>query len=283
MNKFLSDNITQSIVLAADTVKRAFLATIETAKAAGKTAMVVVDEFGHDLELVFDGGVTNFSMKDFSCTIEQVGSKSTMTINTTTDDSSKKRMSENAEKREDIINNNRGVIRYNANAYIDKWADEMRNIFIDAAIFDTQGIANQRFQTAEKRGRLIGQLMDNVQTRQQQKKTQENFLKTIYRLFYKLEKHSVDIGKSNYLSDVIDRYVVIQPEAQLRQYVQYVSNLYDEHIMTPIEKPKNHDSLVDKILSSESMLGVGILTLPSPTYVMLPIIGYSVAKTIKRK
>ena len=280
-HKYLSDNITNAIALTADTIKSALLATIETAKAAGKTAMVVVDEFGHDAELIFDGGITNISMKDFSVTTKQSGE---VVIATTTDESAKQEISEKARIREDIINANRGKIQYNADAYIDTWAKTMQNIVVDAAIFDTQKIAEKRFLNIEKQGELIGRAIDAIQTQQKQRKIQEDFIKTLYRLFYKLEKHSVDIGKSNYLSDVIDRYVDIQQE-NLKQYVKYVSNIYDEHISGPIEKPKDYDSLIGKILSSESLVSIfNILTFfPLPPIVRLPIMGYSTIKTIMGK
>ena len=281
-HRYLSDNITRTMTLASDTIKRTFLSTIATAKAAGKTAMVVVDEFGHDVELIFDGGMTNFSMKDVSCTTDQSGA---VTLNTTTDDTAKQHMSENAVKRENLIHANRGIIRCNASAYINEWATEVQNIVINSAIFDTQDIAKRGCQKAEEREGVLKKFIDHRQTNKKLAEIQNNFIKTLYRLFYKLDKHSIDLGKSNYISDVIDRYVDEIHQENLKQYVKYVSNVYNEHPNESISKPKDYNTLTEKILSSKPLISItaSILTILSPTVISLPIVGYGVAKTLMRK
>lgn len=243
----VATNASRVVKFASSAIKDSILASIETAKMAGKTAMLVTDELGQNIELIFDGGITDIASKDVSVVTSADGS---FHMDMKSDNYGLDKMTERSNQRQARIDKNRGRITYNANAYLNEWAEEMSKIALDSKIFDQELITEWQQENDRKRNVFRGGMMDILENKESRAKIEANFTKTLLGIFGKLDRHINSIGKSNYLADVIDTYAKIMPKAEWKEYLEYLSSEYSENLNIRKQKPQGYDKFIKDFLQN---------------------------------
>lgn len=245
----VADNAGRVVKFASSAIKDSILALIETARMAGKTAMLITDEFGHDIELTFDGGVTDIASKDISIV---ASADNAVHVDIKSDNYGQDKMTERSNQRQERIDKNRGRITYNANAYLNEWADKMGKIALDSKIFDQELITEWKQDNAAKRKAFSSGIKDHFVNNKSRAKIEADFTKTLFRLFGKLDRHLNSIGKSNYLSDVIIRYAEVMPKDEWKENLEYLSSEYSENLNIRKHKPQGYDTFIKNFLQSSA-------------------------------
>lgn len=279
----VATNASRVVKFASSAIKDSILASIETAKMAGKTAMLVTDELGQNIELIFDGGITDIASKDVSVVTSADGS---FHMDMKSDNYGLDKMTERSNQRQARIDKNRGRITYNANAYLNEWAEEMSKIALDSKIFDQELITEWQQENDRKRNVFLGGMMDRRENKKKQAKIETDFTKTLFRIFGKLDRYLNIIGKNNHLSNIIATYANVMPHKEWKQYLEFLSQEYNENLNIRNQKPQGYDGFINTSIQDklpvDFLLAIMQVFMKNPLGLVVPL-GFELWKSQRSK